>query len=185
MALHFRDAEALAARAWDVTKAEDEPVFAACSSEHRSKLINIVEDIVERGVGSGIAGLEHFEDYVRGVMPPDTDFADLAVAVPSDKFLAEATKRREDFNAKEADLLAKELDRVDAENEKKEAAKDAEEAKANAKVAAAIAADKPKPAAPKPTTPAPKPATPAPKPAVSTTATPAFSPKPATQPVKK
>jgi hypothetical protein len=147
MAIHFRDAEALAARAWNVTKAEDEPVFAACASEHRSKLVNIVEDIVERGVGSGVPGLEHFEDYVRGVLPQD--FGGVP-AKPSDKFVAEAAKRRDEFNAKEADLLAKELDRVDAENEKKEAAKDAEEAKADAKVAAAIAADKPKPAAPKP-----------------------------------
>jgi hypothetical protein len=153
MAIHFRDAEALAARAWNVTKAEDEPEFAACASEHRSKLVNIVEDIVERGVGSGIASLEHFEEYVRGVMPQD--FGGVP-AKPSDKFLADAAKRRDDFNAKEAELLAAELDRVDAENEKKAAAKDAEDAKAEAKVVAAIAADKPKPAAPKPVVPAKK-----------------------------
>lgn len=144
--IHFHDAEALAAKAWDLTKADLDPVFAACSSDFRTMLTGVVTDIVKFGHVFGAQNLERFEAYVIGVAPLGSQFTSVAVAKPSAEFVAAAAKRRDDFNAKEVELLATELKRVEAENAKLIADQEAKDKAADAKVAAAIAADKPKPA---------------------------------------
>ena len=143
--IHFADAKALAAKAWNLTKSDEDVVFAATSADHQAKLTGVVEDIVKFGRVSGTQGLERFEAYVIGVAPAGSQFASVAVAKPSAEFVAAAAKRRDDFNAKETELLATELNRVEAENAKLVAKQEADEKAADAKVAAAIAADKPKP----------------------------------------
>lgn len=65
MSLHPRDAELLAAIAWNTTKAADDPIFAACTPEHKSKLFAIINS-VERGIPAGVTGLEAFEAAVSG-----------------------------------------------------------------------------------------------------------------------
>lgn len=61
--LHPRDAETLAAKAWDATHAPDDPDFSGCSIDHRTKLVTAAASIAATGT-AGIAGLEAFEAAV-------------------------------------------------------------------------------------------------------------------------
>lgn len=61
--MHTQDLAKLAEAAWDATKPDEDPPFAAVAMDHRGKLLTATRSIYETGT-AGIQGLEEFEAYV-------------------------------------------------------------------------------------------------------------------------
>lgn len=62
--MNSRDAAAVAEKAWNATKSDEDPEYDGCAPVHKSRLLAVVES-VENGVPSGIAGLDDYEAAVQ------------------------------------------------------------------------------------------------------------------------
>lgn len=78
------DAAAVAAKAWDSTKAKDDRDYTACVTDHQLKLATLVNDIdahsEDPNYTTGVAGLEDFEEEVKKLLAAEAKKAEKAEA---------------------------------------------------------------------------------------------------------